>query len=137
MSRRRALPHWHVLLVSACGLGGLLVGLDLGWGFGASVLGAVVLAAAVFALVRARGGAPAPAGRPRPDRLPALRPGHEVVTTRDLGVGGLSELVPRGSRGVVTGVGWGKITASFTIYGALGTRQVDAAGTREDFQRIS
>lgn len=136
MSRRR-LPHWHVLFAAACGLAALLVGTDMGWGFGTSALVAVVLAAVVFALVRARGSAPAPAGRPRPERLPALRPGHAVVTTRQLGAGGLSELVPSGSRGVVRKIAWGKVEAEFTIHGALGVRQVVVAGDRADFRRIT
>lgn len=137
MSRRRSLPSWHVLLAGACGLGTLLVGIELGWGFGLSLFLGALVSAFVFAGVRGRRPAAAPGTRAaRLPQLPPLKPGHQVVAVRDLGGGGLTELVPRGTRGVVTGTGWGTIEASFTIYGAMGTRQVLVSGQRPDFQRL-
>ncbi|WP_329073478.1 hypothetical protein [Amycolatopsis sp. NBC_01480] len=136
MSRRRSLPDWRVLFAGACALGVFVVCQGLNFGFFVSVFLAVLGAAFVYAGVRARGPARPSVGRGRgPAPLPQIAAGHEVMTVRNLG-GGFSEFVPQGSRGVVTGTGWGKVTVSFTIYSPLGTRQVQVQANPDDVRRI-
>lgn len=130
------MPDWRVLLAAACALAVFLVGLDLDLGFVVSLFLAVLGGAFMYAGVRARGPARPVASRERrPAPLPQIATGHEVMLVRDIG-GGFSEYVPRGSRGVVTGTGWGKVTVSFTIHAALGTRQVQVQVGLDDVRRV-
>jgi hypothetical protein len=136
MSRRRSLPDWRVLFAAACALGVFVVGQGVNFGFVVSLFLAVLGGAFAYAGVRPRGPARPSVGRGRgPAPLPRIAAGHEVMTVRNLG-GALSEFVPQGSRGMVVGTGWGKVTVSFTIYSPLGTRQVQVQVSPDDVRRI-
>lgn len=131
-------PSLGMVLAVVAGLIVLLVGLDLGLGVFLTLMLAVVAAALVGAYFSTRRQqaprAQRPGRAPTPPR-PQLRAGHEVITVRDLG-GALSEHVPAGTRGVITAAGWDGLHASFTIYGAMGTRQARCRVRPDDVRRV-
>ncbi|MFD8498016.1 hypothetical protein [Amycolatopsis sp. NPDC059657] len=135
MARRRTRLDWRALLAAAGGLAVLLVGIDLDFGFVTSVFLALVAAAMAFAALRAR-------GRPRqvtraatPNARPRIVVGHDVVTLCPVG-GGSVDVIPQGSRGRVTGSGWGTFTVAFTVHGPLGIRVVPVQVRPEQVDRI-
>jgi len=125
------------VLAIGCALGALVIGQGLHWGFGTSVLLALVAGCAVYGAASRAGGRSQPAVRrqARPPAAPRLAAGHEIIAVRNLG-GMLTEQVPQGSRGVVTAVEWGRVEASFTVLSPLGSRQVQMRIDPHDVRRI-
>lgn len=135
MPRRRSPFNGRTVLAAVCAVAVLLVGTDLGWGFGLSVFLAALAAAFGYALVRSRGAARPAVRSPRPAPSWPLDRGEEVVTVRNL-AGASSEFVPEGSRGTIVGTAWGKTTAAFVVYGPLGTRQVQVVVGPADIRPV-
>jgi hypothetical protein len=137
MARRPVRLGWRFGLAAAVGVAVVIVVRELGLEFlpalGVGALGAALLYARIAGQPRVT--APAPNRRARRPARPMLHAGHEVIATRNLG-GAFSDYVPRGTEGVITSAAWDGITASFTLQGAFGERQVQVRVRPDDVRRI-